>query len=79
MPTVVKMGIILGIEICEHGGSLEGKHLMLLDHGKSDFKFERGNFEKLEFLAFFIKKNMQTEFFINVPLVSAGPHYHGPM
>ena len=50
------MGIVLGIEICEHGGSLEGKHLILLNRGKLDFKFERGNFEKLEFLAFFIKQ-----------------------
>ena len=48
------MGIALGIEICEHGGSLEGKHLILLDHGKLDFEFERGNFEKFEFLTFFI-------------------------
>ena len=50
------MGIVLGIEICKHGGSIEGKHLILTDHGKLDFKFERRNFEKLEFLAFSIKQ-----------------------
>ena len=53
--TVVKMETILGIEICEHGGSLEGKHLILLDHGNLDFKFERAIFEIFQFLTFFIK------------------------
>ena len=53
LDTVVKMGIILGIEICEHGGRLGGKHLILLDHGKLDFKFERGNFEKSPNFEFF--------------------------
>ena len=49
------MGTVLGNEICEHGGTLGGKDLVQLDQGKFDFKFERGNFEILKFLTFFIK------------------------
>ena len=52
---MVKKATILDIEICEHGDSLGGKLLMLSDHGNLDFKFERGSFEKLRFLIFFIK------------------------
>ena len=53
--TLFKNGIVLDIDTCEHGDSLEGQHLVQLDHGNLDFKFERGNFEKFKFLTFFIK------------------------
>ena len=53
--TLFKKGIRLDFGTCEHGNSLEGMHLILLDHTKLDFKFERAILEKIKFSTFFIE------------------------
>ena len=53
--TLFKKGVVLDIDTCEHGDSLKSQHLIQLDHGNLDFKFEQENFEKFKFLTFFIK------------------------
>ena len=52
-PTLFKKGIRLDFGTCEHGNSLEGMHLILLDHTKLDFKFERAILEKNQIFNFF--------------------------
>ena len=55
LTTLFKNGLVLDIDTWEHRDSLESQHLIQLDHGSLDLKFERDNFEKFKILTFFIK------------------------